>query len=135
MRLPIAFALAVLLFPQAIEARGRCRAVDGDTLRCGHERIRLIGIDAPELPGHCRPGRRCVVGDPFASRDSLARALVAPIAIERIGRDRYGRTLAFVSAGGEDLSCVQLRRKQARYRPDWDIGARIGNCRPSKEHF
>ncbi|MEK9211360.1 thermonuclease family protein [Sphingomonas sp. 2378] len=120
--------MAALLLPQAIEARGRCRAVDGDTLRCGRERIRLIGIDAPEMPGHCRPGRRCVAGDPVASRSSLQRALVAPIAIKRVGRDRYGRTLAFVSAGGEDLSCGQLRRGQARYRSDWDVGGRIGRC-------
>lgn len=25
-------------------------AVDGDTLRCGKERIRLLGIDAPGVP-------------------------------------------------------------------------------------
>ncbi|GAM00540.1 thermonuclease family protein [Sphingomonas parapaucimobilis] len=112
----------------AIAAKPRCSAIDGDTLRCGRERIRLIGIDAPEMPGHCRPGRLCAVGDPFASRDSLANALFAPIVIERVGRDRYGRTLAFVSAGGEDLSCVQLRRGQARYRPDWDVGNRVGRC-------
>lgn len=38
--------------------------VDGDTLRCGSTRIRLSSIDAPELPGHCRPGRECTPGDP-----------------------------------------------------------------------
>jgi micrococcal nuclease len=26
-------------------------AVDGDTLRCGGDLVRLIGIDAPEMPG------------------------------------------------------------------------------------
>lgn len=135
MKAPLVLALAVLVFPQVMEARGRCRAIDGDTLRCGRERIRLIGIDAPEMPGHCRPGRRCVAGDPFAARESLARALVAPIAIERIGRDRYGRTLAFVSARGEDLSCGQLRRGQALYRSDWDVDARIGQCRITKGYF
>lgn len=31
-------------------------AIDGDTLRCGRERIRLLGTDAPELPGHCQRG-------------------------------------------------------------------------------
>ncbi|KQO51391.1 thermonuclease family protein [Sphingomonas sp. Leaf257] len=128
MRIPILFAVAMLVAPQTIEARGRCSAVDGDTLRCGRERIRLIGIDAPEMPGHCRAGRRCVIGDPFAARYSLTRALVAPIAIERVGRDRYGRTLAFVSASGKDLSCIQLRRGQAKYRADWDKGGRIGRC-------
>ena len=42
---------------------------DGDTLRCQDgTRIRLSGIDAPELDGHCQPGRACVPGDPLASR-------------------------------------------------------------------
>jgi endonuclease YncB( thermonuclease family) len=121
-------AIAAMVLPHGAEVRTKCRAVDGDTLRCGRERIRLIGIDAPEMPGHCRPGRRCVVGDPFASRDSLARALVAPIAIERVGRDHYGRTLALVTARDRDLSCGQLRRGQAQYRSDWDVDGRVGRC-------
>lgn len=97
-----------------------CRAVDGDTLRCGRERIRLLGIDAPELPGHCQRGRRCVPGDPFASRASLARAMNGSLVIERVGADRYGRTLGLVRGPDGDLSCWQLRSAQARYRADWD---------------
>jgi len=85
-------------------------AIDGDTLRCGKERIRLLGIDAPELPGHCRRGRQCVDGDPVASRASLAAAIVRGRAtIERRGRDRYGRTLARVRVNGIDLSAYQVR--------------------------
>ena len=121
-----------MLAPQAGEARGLCRAIDGDTLRCGRERIRLIGIDAPEMPGHCRVGRRCVPGDPFASKASLQSALVAPIAIERVGRDRYGRTLAFVTSGGVDLSCAQLQARKAIYRRDWDVNGRVGSCERGK---
>jgi endonuclease YncB( thermonuclease family) len=41
-----------------------CTVTDGDTIRCNGERIRLLGIDTPELPGHCRKGRDCVSGDP-----------------------------------------------------------------------
>src|SRR4051812_48974674 len=66
-----------------------CRAIDGDTLVCDGERIRLNGIDAPELPGHCRPGRRCVVGDPFAAKADLERNIRGGvIAITRLGKDR-----------------------------------------------
>lgn len=88
--------------------------VDGDTLRCGAQRVRLEGIDAPELPGHCRPGRRCVTGDPFASAENLRTLISAgPVVCKPITTDRYGRTVARCSAGGVDLSCGQLRKGHA----------------------
>jgi len=95
-------------------------AVDGDTLRCGKERIRLLAIDAPELPGHCRPGRQCVPGDPVASRQSLAAMLRGRATISRRGRDRYSRTLARVRVNGIDLSDYQIRVGAAVYVPRWD---------------
>ena len=36
-----------------------CTVTDGDTIRCDGEPIRLLGIDTPEVPGHCREGRDC----------------------------------------------------------------------------
>lgn len=117
--------LSILLAASALPA-GACRAVDGDTLRCGQERIRLVGIDAPEMPGHCARGRQCAPGDPVAARGNLARLLRSgPITIERLGRDHYGRTLALVRAGATDLSCAQLRGGFAIYKPAWDTGARV----------
>ncbi|RYG89864.1 MAG: thermonuclease family protein [Alphaproteobacteria bacterium] len=108
-----------------------CRVVDGDTLRCGSERVRLLGIDAPELPGHCYRGRVCAPGDPFASTRSLQSALVGKLTIERIDQDRYGRTLALVRGSKGDLSCWQLTRQQARYRDDWDDGGRLARICPA----
>jgi micrococcal nuclease len=103
-----------------------CTVVDGDTLRCGRERVRLLGIDAPELPGHCQQGRVCAPGDPYRSTASLRGALASGrVVITRVGQDRYGRTLALVSAGGNDLSCWQLRQGQAIYKPRWDNGGRL----------
>lgn len=107
-----------------------CHAVDGDTLRCGAERIRLLGIDAPELPGHCRSGRRCAPGDPFASTARLAAGLVGPLRIARAGRDHYGRTLALVAGRDGDLSCRQLAGHAAIYRADWDAGGRVAMTCP-----
>ena len=110
----------------------RCRATDGDTIRCGSERIRLLGIDAPELPGHCRRGRACAPGDPFASSRSIAAMLTsASPSIRRVGTDRYGRTLATVSVNGTDLSCWQLARGQAIYRPDWDNDRMVARTCPA----
>lgn len=88
-------------------------AVDGDTLRCGGERIRLLGIDAPEMPGHCRRGRQCVEGDPHASKAALSAMLKGKATIERRGHDHYGRTLARVRVSGVDLSDAQLRSGSA----------------------
>lgn len=96
-------------------------AIDGDTLRCGKERIRLLGIDAPEMPGHCRRGRQCVEGDPFASKASLAKLTARGQAtIARRGRDRYGRTLARVRVGGVDLSAEQVRSGMAVRVARWE---------------
>lgn len=96
-------------------------AIDGDTLRCGRERIRLLGIDAPEMPGHCRRGRQCVEGDPIAAKVALAAAIArGPATIERRGRDRYGRTLARVSVSGVDLSEHMVRTGHAIRVPRWE---------------
>lgn len=98
-----------------------CSVTDGDTIRCGEERIRLLGIDAPELPGHCRAGRTCVEGDGAASTRPLAAGMQqGPLSIVRLGQDRYGRTLALVLAGSQDLSCWQIGQHQAEYVARWD---------------
>lgn len=87
-----------------------CAAIDGDTLTCGSiGRVRLIGIDAPEMAGHCRQGRQCTPGDAEASKAELAR-MVNRRTVRCVGksRDRYGRILARCSVFGVDLSCSQI---------------------------
>lgn len=95
-------------------------AIDGDTIRVGKERIRLLGIDAPEMPGHCRRGRACVPGDPHAAKVALQRLLAGRLKVQRYGRDFYGRTLATVTAGGTDVACRQIATGHARYLPAYD---------------
>lgn len=80
------------------------RVIDGDTLHVDGERVRLVGIDAPELPGHCRPGRRCVSGDPYLSKWALEQlTLRRGVHCRPEGRDRYGRVLATCWADGARL--------------------------------
>lgn len=83
--------------------------LDGDTLNCGQQRVRLQGIDAPELEGHCRPGRECAPGDPQSSTENL-RQLVAggTLQCRHTDTDAYGRTVARCSVGETDLSCAQI---------------------------
>jgi endonuclease YncB( thermonuclease family) len=83
--------------PAPLEA---VRAVDGDTLRAGDLRIRLIGIDAPEKAQTCRDAQSRAWACGIAAREQL-EALVAHGAVRCAaqGHDRYGRTLAVCSAG------------------------------------
>lgn len=114
-----------ILQPGYDDTVSSCTVTDGDTIRCNGERLRLLGIDTPELPGHCRIGRNCVSGDPYASTLSLEAAMVGSIRIQRVGEDRYGRTLAALSSDKGDLSCWQLQHGQAAYKPQWDSGKRV----------
>ena len=121
--------MPVMTFALIAAAALSCIAVDGDTLRCGDERVRLIGIDAPELAGHCRPGRDCAPGNALASKAALARLVNRhPVRLDRQGFDHYGRTLAFAFVGSINLSCAQLRGRQAIYVERWDLHGVAGRC-------
>lgn len=126
MSAPLAFAAALACAAPV--------AVDGDTLRCANlaAPVRLLGIDAPELPGHCRRGRACAPGNPYAAWDELAAALRgAVVTVQPVAHDRYGRIVAQVFAGGRDLSCHQLARRRAVYVPRWDNGHRVAMACPA----
>ena len=76
---------------------------DGDTLRRGDERIRLMGVDAPEtLRPKCLAEKMLGVQATRFVRQRVAAA--HRVRIERHGLDRYHRTLARVWLDGEDLS-------------------------------
>lgn len=112
--------MILLLVSAAVALTGPCTITDGDTIRCGWERIRLLGIDAPEAHG-CPAWRRCAKGDPAASTESLRRLVTGrSLSIARDGVDRYGRTLAVVYAAGRNLSCAQLAARAAVYVAKWD---------------
>lgn len=108
-----------------------CTVTDGDTIRCGDERIRLNGIDAPETHG-CASGRHCVDGDGAAST-ARRRALMAGavITIRRIGTDHYGRTIGVVYADGVNLSCAMIEAGRAEYVARWDDGGLIASECPA----
>jgi micrococcal nuclease len=103
--------------------------VDGDTLRCGPVRLRLLGIDAPELPGHCAAYRQCAPGDAFASKRSLIDALRnGRVTYAIVTTDRFGRYVVEAWAGRANLSCWQLQHGQAIYKPRWDNGGLIASA-------
>ncbi len=107
-----------------LAALALCVAIDGDSLRCDGENIRLLGIDAPEFS--CPRHRKCVEGDPQAAKDFM-RAVIrgSELTIERVAYDRYGRTLAVVYAGGVNISCTMVQTGHAAYIRRWDNGGRV----------
>lgn len=105
-----ALVLALLLLLAGDGARhydrAQVRVIDGDTLHFGRwwpERVRLAGIDAPELHGY-----RCPLELVMAQtvRQRAVRLVKAGAAISRRhGTDRYGRTIADVRlTDGRDLA-------------------------------
>jgi len=92
------------------------RVIDGDTIDCGGRRVRLQGIDAPEMPGHCAPGRICTPGDPYRARDFLQGLAAGAITCMGTDTDRYGRTVARCSSAGRDMSCEMIRAGHAAPR-------------------
>jgi endonuclease YncB( thermonuclease family) len=98
---------ALLCYGQALA--GEFSAVDGDGLRIGAERIRLWGIDAPELDQQCTRDK-AVYPCGAEARNALERLLSAGApSCERLYEDPYGRTVARCRVAGADLGAAMVR--------------------------
>jgi endonuclease YncB( thermonuclease family) len=75
-----------------VDAEGPFRAVDGDSLESATQRLRLRGIDAPELQQMC--GADDTVPCGRNARSALAALTRAGIMCRTQGTDRFGRGLA-----------------------------------------
>jgi endonuclease YncB( thermonuclease family) len=103
----VATAVAVLSCPTTLHAQapgGFGRAVDGDTLMVGEQKVRLFGIDAPELDQSCtREGQTWACGADAA--DQLAKLVNGrPVYCQSMGTDQYGRVVGRCVAGTTDLN-------------------------------
>lgn len=90
---------------------GPARVVDGDSLEIASLRVRLYGIDAPELAQHCAgaDGRDYACGR--EARERLAAAISGrTVSCRREGRDRFKRVLARCQAGDDELGAAMVRQ-------------------------
>jgi len=93
-----------LFWPPPATLSGRATAIDGDTLRIGETRIRLIGLDAVELDQTCADaaGKVWTCGrDASSFLDELTDTGTTSCAAD--GRDRYRRILARCRIGSSDI--------------------------------
>ena len=96
------------------------RAVDGDTLKQDDKRIRLIGIDAPELSQTCRSNNSVTLCGRDA-RDALSRLIEGGVRCNVEGQDRWKRDLAVCfNAQGIDIAQALIEQGWAvpyKYAP------------------
>ncbi|PTV70198.1 thermonuclease family protein [Agrobacterium pusense] len=104
--------------------------IDGDTIVVQGEKIRILGINAPELKGKCREENVRAL----RARSRLMKLLeAARIDIDRNGFDRYRRTLATVSVAGTDVGHVLMREGLARKWVQHYDGQQEPWCQPNVE--
>jgi endonuclease YncB( thermonuclease family) len=97
------FTVLSLLLASTAWAGERCVAIDGDTLRCGPERVRVEGVHAPELSA---PGGQ-------QARQRLQHRLQSgEVVIQRTGRDKYGRTLGRLYVNGNRITQTDVSPKR-----------------------
>lgn len=95
-----------------MNAAGPFRAVDGDSLETPTDRLRLRGIDAPELRQTC--GADGTVPCGRDARAALASLIREGLTCRTQGRDRFGRGLAeCTTQGGDDVARILVRTGQA----------------------
>ncbi len=91
--------------------QGTAHVIDGDTLVVAGKRVRLFGIDAPELQQRCGRSRfgqwSCGVS---AKRELKALTAGRRVVCLNRGRDRYRRILALCYANGREINAELVRR-------------------------
>lgn len=123
-RWPVALALAAVLVSSAVapnasavswfaksDLSGAASVIDGDTIDLGGERVRLEGIDAPEMAQVC--GRS--TGGSWACGREAANALVRltrdrEVVCRRHGIDKYERVLGVCSVDGVEINAELVRQ-------------------------
>ena len=82
---------------------------DGDTLRLGEKRVRLWGIDAPEIHQECNGWAAGIE----ASRTLRELVKGHEVVCENRGYDQYGRMIGLCRVDGLDIQAAMVRAGMA----------------------
>ncbi len=83
---------------------GTARVVDGDNIRVAGRNIRLVAINAPELPKGCRVYRSRPECRDHSSDALHERVGGKQVSCLQVGRDRFGRVLGVCHHDGVELN-------------------------------
>ena len=96
----IAFAILFIAFPAWADITGPARVIDGDTIVIAGERIRLHGIDAPELKQKCKTRKLKDQQCGVLAKQALEKLIRGQdVTCKGDKRDRYKRLLAVCYVG------------------------------------
>lgn len=111
--------VAALALPLTCHAGARCLAIDGDTLVCDRQKVRLTNVYAAELN---EPGGR-------AAKQRL-RAMISSgeVLLRPLGTDRYGRLLAEVYVNGRRIEQSDIGPRAGR-GAQWHIERHLAPAR------
>lgn len=116
------------------------RVIDGDTVFVGEDKVRLIGIDAPEIgwvdPPAGRAGRgsvdrrgnECFAEEAKEKLRELVEGREVRLEKDVSEKDKYDRLLRYVYVGEENINEVLVREgfaKLATYPPDMKYYGKI----------
>jgi micrococcal nuclease len=110
-RRPLFNALMLCALFMTSNAQGAERGFtnyDGDTLRATFS---IANIDTPEIKGACDSGRKLALRAKKFTSEWLDKGAVT---IKQTGVDKYGRVLALVTRGTDDLGLALIEAGLAR---------------------
>ncbi len=119
------FLVAIAGAPALAAPNGTVRVIDADTIDVGNTRVRLFGIDAPEMGQPCtQDGRQWDCGQ--WTRDAVsARYEGAYARCSQVDTDQYGRAVAQCVVDGQDMGQMIVRSGLAwafrRYSDTYDL--------------
>jgi micrococcal nuclease len=122
------WAFTGVSYAETFTSRGNAyRVVDGDTVARGKQRMRILGIDAPELRGGTCPAVEHAKGRD--AKQYLANLLSSSdrVTVRRYKRqrDRYGRDVVQIWVNGRSVAGQMIKAGHAKVwsaaatRPNW----------------
>lgn len=105
------------------------RVVDGDTIAVGPQRLRIFGIDAPELEQSCTDGRGAAYPCGVLAKQAMTDLIAGTdLKCRTVDRDRYGRPVVIcvtqpITLADLDIGAVMVQKGWALDYTTYSHGA------------